>query len=82
MSASGGRRLFRPGPGRRFTLACQTSPWAKRIAKPEGFDGGLDKSRAMTYLTHDLRTTYNFKTVVSELLRHLDRACKDQQPKT
>lgn len=50
-------------------------PWAKEIAKPEGFDGGLHKSKTI-YLTRDLVKGAAFGEVVEDLLGHLDRACR------
>lgn len=54
-------------------------PWAKRITKPDRFDGGLYMGSSGTYLTRDLATQDTFRTVVGELLGNLDTACKKQQ---
>ena len=53
--------------------------WAKRIAKPAGFSGGLHRSRTSSYLTRDLATQDTFDAAVSDLLHQLDIACKDPQ---
>jgi hypothetical protein len=53
-------------------------PWAKKIVKPDGFDGLLYRT-AFAYLTRDVMNLATFGTVVGELLGYLDGACKKAQ---
>lgn len=69
---------FRPATVAAIYAGVTGVPWARRIAKPEGFDGALYTGSTM-YLTRDLAKQDTFSTVVHDLLGHLDTACKKQQ---
>lgn len=69
---------FRPATVAAAYAGVAGVPWAKRITKPEGFDGTL-YTGSTTYLTRELPKQGRFSDVVRELLGHLDSACKKQQ---